>query len=85
MPFGLANCLSVFQYWVNNVLREHIDKGVVIYIDDILIYAKIEQQLIKFTRTIFKKFENNTLYINAKKYPFYQSEVKFVWFIIGQQ
>ena len=46
MAFGLANAPSVFQKLVNNVLKEHLDKGVVVYIDDILIYATSEQELI---------------------------------------
>ena len=43
LPCGLANAPSVFQRYVNNVLKEHIDRGVVVYIDDILIYANSEE------------------------------------------
>ena len=46
IAFGLANAPSVFQKYVNNVLKEHLYKGVVVYIDDILIYATSEQELI---------------------------------------
>ena len=85
MPFGLANTASVFQRYINNVLREHIYKGVVVYIDDILIYAETEEQLIKLTKSVLKKLEDNRLCVNAKKCLFYQSEVEFVGFTIGQQ
>ena len=52
MSFGLANAPSVFQRYVNNVLKEHIDRGVVVYIDDILIYANSEEELIKLTKSV---------------------------------
>ena len=55
MPFGLANAPSVFQRYVNNVLKEHIDKGVVVYIDDILIYATSEQGIIQLTTQVDRK------------------------------
>ena len=85
MPFCLVNAPSVFQRYVNNVLREHIDKGIVVYIDDILIYAETEEKLIQLTKSVLKKLEDNRLCVNAKKCLFHQSKVEFVWFTIGQQ
>ena len=84
MSFGLANTTSVFQRYVNHVLREHIDRGMVVYIDDILIYAKTKEELIKLTKSVLKKLEDHKLFINAKKCLFHQSEVEFVGFIIGK-
>ena len=52
MPFRLANAPSVFQRYVNNVLQEHIDKGVVVYFDDNLIYAETEEKLIQLTKSV---------------------------------
>ena len=47
MPFGLTNAPSVFQRHLNNILSEKIDRGVVVYINDILIYTETEEQHIK--------------------------------------
>ena len=71
MPFGLANIPLVFQRYVNHVLREQIDRGLVVYIDDILIYARTEEELIKLTKSVLTKLEENTLCINAKKCLFH--------------
>ena len=71
MPFRLAKAPSVFQKYVNNVLKEHIDKGVVMYIDDILIYATSEQELKQLTTQVLTKLEDNGLCVNAKKCVFH--------------
>ena len=83
MPFELANASSVVQRYVNNILKEHIDKGVVVYIDDILIYATSEQELIQLTTQVLTKLEENSLCVNAKKCVFHQHEVEFIGFTIG--
>ena len=43
MPFGLANAPAMFQNMMNEIFRDMIDSGVVIYLDDILIYSENEQ------------------------------------------
>ena len=39
MPFGLCNALSTFQHYMNNTFREFLDKFLMIYLDDFLIYS----------------------------------------------
>jgi len=55
MPVGLTNAASVFQRHLNNILVENIDRGVVVYIDDILIYSKTEEQHIELFRWALHK------------------------------
>ena len=68
---------------MNNVLKEHIHKGVVVYIDDIIIYATSEQELIQLTTQVLTKLEDNSLCMNAKKCVFHQDKVEFVGFTTG--
>ena len=44
MPFGLTNTLVVFMCLMNNVMHKYLDKFVVMFIDDILIYSKYEEE-----------------------------------------
>jgi len=50
MPFELTNAPSVFQRPLNNILSEKIDHGVVVYIDDILIYTQTEEEHVELVR-----------------------------------
>ena len=43
MPFGMTNAPSVFQRFMNGILSEYLDKGVIVYIDDILIYTETKK------------------------------------------
>ena len=84
MPFGLTNAPLVFQRYVNEVLKEYIDRGVVAYIDDILIYSKMEDELVDLTKKVLRKLLNNSFCVNRKKCVFHTREVEFIGYTIGQ-
>jgi hypothetical protein len=44
MPFGLTNVLAYFMYLMNKVFMEYLDKFIVVFIDDILIYSRSEEE-----------------------------------------
>jgi len=85
MPFGLTNAPSVFQRHCNNILAEKIDLGVDVYIDDILIYSKSEEEYIELVRWVLQKLTENNLCININKCLFHVPEVEFVHFQVGKQ
>jgi len=80
MPFGLTNAPSVFQRHFNNILAEKINRGVVVYIDDILIYSKTEAEHIELVRWVLQKHTEINLLFNIDKCLFHIPEVEFVGF-----
>ena len=83
MPFGLTNAPSVFQRHVNNILAEKIDQGVVVYIDDLLIYSETEEEHVELVQWVLQKLSENNLCVNIDKYIFHVPEVEFVGFQVG--
>ena len=67
---------------MNHGLKDLTDTAVVAYIDDILIYAKTEEELVELTKQVLRKLEDNRLCINAKKCVFHSREVEFVGYTI---
>jgi len=85
MPFGFTNAPSVFQRHLNNILVEKIDRGIVVYIDNILIYSNTEEEHIELFRWVLQNLAENNLYINIDKCLFHIPEVEFVEFQVGKQ
>jgi len=85
MPFELTNAPSVFLRHLNNILVQKIVRGVVVYIDNILIYSKTEEEHIELVRWVLQKLTENNLYINADKCLIHVPEVEFVGFQVGKQ
>jgi hypothetical protein len=56
MSFGLTNALAYFMYLMNKVFMEYLDKFVVVFIDDILVYSKDEEEHAEHLRLILQKF-----------------------------
>jgi hypothetical protein len=82
MPFGLANAPATFQAMMNEVLREFLDQGVVVYIDDVLIYTKNMEEHITLTRRVLKKIKEYGLAIAAHKSSFHVQRIEFLGYIL---
>ena len=55
MPFGLANAPATFQNIMNKIFRDMIDLGVIIYLDDILIYCENEQDQVALVKRVLER------------------------------
>ncbi|POW17893.1 hypothetical protein PSTT_00227 [Puccinia striiformis] len=82
MPFGLANAPAIFQRFIQHVLREYLDVCCFVYIDDILIFSRTEEQHKEDLRKVLSKLQDYSLKASLNKCQFFQSEVKFLGFVI---
>ncbi len=85
MPFGLANSPSVFQSFMNDVFRDMLDRWVIVYIDDILIYSNTLEEHISHVRSVLKRLLQYQLYAKAEKCEFHQTSTSFLGYIISQK
>jgi hypothetical protein len=82
MSFGLTNAPSYFMYLMNKVFMEYLDNFVVVFIDDILIYSKNEEEHEEHLRLRLQKLREQQLYAKFSKCDFWMKEVSFLGHII---
>ncbi len=85
MPFGLANSPSVFQSFMNDVFRDMLDRWVIVYIDNILIYSNTLEEHIRHVRLVLKRLMQYQLYAKAEKCEFDQTCTSFLGYVISQE
>ena len=61
-PFGLTNAPATFMRLMNSVFMEYLDKFIVVYIDDILVYSKSEEEHVEHLRLVLSKLREHKLY-----------------------
>jgi hypothetical protein len=84
MPFGLTNAPSYFMNMMNKVFMEFLDKFVVVFIDDILIYSKSVKEHEEHLRLIMEKLREHKLYAMFSKCEFWLSEVGFLGHVVSK-
>jgi hypothetical protein len=85
MSFGLTNAPACyFMYLMNSVFMMELDKFVVVFIDDILIYSKNEKEHAKHLRIVLQCLRDHKLYAKFSKCEFWLKSVKFLGHIISQ-
>ena len=77
MSFGLTNAPSYFMYLMNSIFFEELDVFMIIFIDDILVYSKTEEDHVKHLRVMLQKLREHKLYAKFSKCEFWLIEVSF--------
>ena len=71
MLFGLQNSPATFQAMMDDYFRDMIDEGwITIYMDDILIHAKMKEELQEKTKRVLKQLKEHDLYLKPEKCKF---------------
>jgi hypothetical protein len=84
MSFGLTNALAFFMNLMNNVFMDYLDKFVVVFIDDILIYSQSEEAHVDHLKMELQRLREHQLYAKLSKCEFWIDEVMFLCHIINK-
>jgi hypothetical protein len=85
MSFGLTNAPAYFMYLMNSVFMDYLDKFMVVFIDNILIYSHNEQENVEHLRKVLQRLRDCQLYAKLSKCEFWISEVLFLGHIINRE
>ena len=84
VPFGLSNAPVVFMCLMNGVFREYLDKFVIVFLDDILIYSKSEKEHEHHLRMVLQVLREHQLYAKLSKWSFYHNQIHYLGHIISK-
>ncbi|KAJ9557119.1 hypothetical protein OSB04_011733 [Centaurea solstitialis] len=85
MPFGLTNAPTVFMDLMNRVCRPYLDKFVIVFIDDILIYSQSKEDHEQHLRSILELLKAEELYAKFSKCEFWIREVHFLGHVVNKE
>ncbi|GKB92723.1 putative reverse transcriptase domain-containing protein [Tanacetum coccineum] len=84
MPFGLTNAPAIFTDLINRVCKPYLDKFIIMFIDDILIYSKSEEEHEVHLKTILDLLKKEKLYAKFSKCEFQLQEVQFLGHVVNR-
>ncbi|KAJ9544424.1 hypothetical protein OSB04_024131 [Centaurea solstitialis] len=85
MPFGLTNAPAVFMDLMNRVCRPLLDRSIIVFFDDILIYSKTKEDHVEYLREALEILRREQLYAKFSKCDFWLQEVRFLGHLVNQE
>ncbi|GJZ98398.1 putative reverse transcriptase domain-containing protein [Tanacetum coccineum] len=85
MPFGLTNVPTIFIDLMNRVCKPYLNKFVIVFIDDILIYSKSKVEHWEHLKIILELLKKEQLYVKFSKYDFWLESVQFLGHVINTE
>jgi hypothetical protein len=84
MSFGLTNAPAYFMYMMNKVFMEYLDKFVVVFIDNIPVYSRNEEEHEGHLRLVLQKLQDHKLYAKLSKCEFWLKQFAFLGHVISK-
>jgi hypothetical protein len=84
MSFGLTNAAAAFMEAMNRMLHEYLDDFIIVFLDDILIYSKSEEEHERYLSLVLETLQKNQFYAKLKKCAFLLLKVSFLDHVINQ-
>ena len=85
MSFGLTNALAVFMDLMNRVFRPYVDQFIMVFIDDILVYLKDQEDHDTHLQVVLETLRKEQLYAKLSKCEFWLREVSFIGHIVSEE
>jgi len=84
MPFGLTTAPASFQHLVNSMFHDMIDRFVIAYLDDILIFSATKEEHQLHIQQVLQRLQEAHLYAKASKCQFYKDSTEFLGYVISR-
>ena len=85
MPFGLTNAPAAFMDLMNQVFQPYLDRFVIIFIDDILVYSGSSEEYSEYLRIVLQTLRERQLYAKLSKCQFWLDRVAFLCHVISSE
>jgi hypothetical protein len=85
MPFGMKNAPAVFQREMQRVLKDKLYQGVMVFIDDILIYSKTAEEHAELVEWVLRRLQEEGYYAHPDKCEFFQREISFLGHMVSEK
>jgi len=85
LPMGLTNSPAVFQRAMNSMFKDKIDRYVLVYLDDILVFSKTPEEHVHHLRSVLQTLREHQYYIKPTKCDFFKPELKYLGHIVSAE
>ena len=82
--FGLTNALTTFMNLMNQMFRPFLDRFILVFIDDILVYFKSEEEHVTYLSMVLQTLRDHQLYAKFSKYEFWLDQVAFLGHVVSK-
>jgi hypothetical protein len=85
VPFGLSNAPTIFMCLMNGVFRDYLDKFVIVFLDEILVYSKSKAEHEQHLRLVLQVLREHQMYAKLSKCSFYERQIHYLKHIISEE